>query len=250
MRVAAALVLCLTCLPCAAAGLADGLLLYLPLDESSGPVASDRSATAASASVAGNAAWAPGDGAFGGALYLAGGRDGGISVAHDYGVLPEATIAAWVRVTDPPAPRWDYVLDTRDRDVAEEDGATYLGRDRDARLRYGDFAANADTYPRGQWTHIAIAVDSRASDLYVDGELVDTWDGGDINVGARLTLGNRHTFTDALHGALDDVALWDRKLNALDVLQIARRPVLPPRATPGAGALAAVWASLRAPSGL
>jgi hypothetical protein len=79
--------------------------------------------------------------------------------------------------------------------------------------------------------------------------LVESWDGGDFNVGDRLTLGNRYTFTDALHGALDEVGLWDRKLSALDVRRIASAPVLAPRATGEVGALATVWARLRAPSG-
>jgi len=239
------LILCLSCLPCLGAAIADGLLLYLPLDESNG-VAVDRSNTGATANVAGSAAWAPSDGALGGALDLSGGRNGGVSVAHDFGVLPAATIAAWVRVTDPALPRWDYVFDARDRDVDEEDGATYLGRNRNAELRYGDFAAAADAYPRGQWTHLAIALDSRTTNLYVDGELVESWDGTELNVGTRLTLGNRHTFTDALHGALDDVALWDRRLGALEIREVAGGPVLPPRAAQAPGTLATAWALLRA----
>ncbi len=248
MRIAATMGLALTCLTCLGAAISDGLVLYLPLDESAGAVAADRSATGAVTTVTGSAAWEPDDGVFGGCLYLAEGRDGGIAVAHDFGVLADATIAAWVRVADPVPPRWDYILDTRDRDVAEEDGGSYLGRSRSAELRYGDFAAAADAYARGQWTHLAVALDSRTTNLYVDGELVESWDGAELNVGGRLTIGNRHTFTDALHGALDDVALWDRKLGALDIRRVAGGPVLLARSARPAGQLTTVWARLRQPS--
>ncbi|MBT3267977.1 LamG domain-containing protein [Candidatus Poribacteria bacterium] len=233
------------CASLAHADLLDGLVLYLPLDESAGRAAADLSPTDAASSVAGTATWEPGGGAFGGALDLSGARDGGVATAHDFGTLESATVAAWTRLEDPEPARWDYLFDTRSRDVDVDAGATYLGRNRDAAFRFGDFEAGPDTYPRGVWTHIVLSVDSRKTKLYVDGELVEQWDGSDLNIGDRLTLGNRHTFADALHGALDEVAIWARVLDAAEVRTLTTRAVMTSRAVAPAGKAALVWAAVR-----
>ena len=55
--------------------LRDGLILYLPLDEVDGRAAVDASPTRAESAVTGTASWMPSQGAFGGGLSLAGGRE-------------------------------------------------------------------------------------------------------------------------------------------------------------------------------
>ncbi|MEO2004067.1 MAG: LamG domain-containing protein [Candidatus Poribacteria bacterium] len=225
--------------------LRDGLILYLPLDEVDGRAAVDASPTRADSAVSGTAAWMPSQGAFGGGLSLAGGRDGGIAVAHDFGVLDAVTTAAWMRIEDPQPPRWDYLFDARNRDVDEDDGAPYFGRSRAATIRFGDSEAAADAYPRGVWTHFALTADSREANLYVDGKLVQVWDAPSLNVGDRLVVGNRHTFTDALFGALDEFAMWSRPLSALEIRELTRRRVLPVRSVGAEGKAATAWAALR-----
>jgi hypothetical protein len=241
--IAALLVAC--CLPLAQADLLDGLVLYLPLDESVGGSAADLSPTGAAATVTGAAVWAPDDGAFGGALDLSAARDGGVKVAHDFATLESASVGAWVRLEDPDPARWDYVFDTRSRDVDVDAGATYLGRSRSGALRFGDFEAGADAYPRGVWTHILLAADTRRTKLYIDGVLVEDWESVDLNIGDRLTLGNRHTFADALTGALDEVAIWERALNSMEARALTVGPLAAPRRVSADGRLALAWAALR-----
>lgn len=228
------------------ADLRDGLVLYLPLDEDEGVVAVDASPVGSAASVTGSATWMPAAGAFHGALSLSGGRDGGVAVAHDFGTLDAATIAAWVNIRDPQPARWDYLLDTRSREVDEVDGATFIGRSRGGAIRFGDLEAAADVYPRDVWAQLTITVDSREANLYVDGELVEAWEAASLNIGDRLTIGNRHTFTDALHGALDEVAIWSRPLSAIEIGELTRRPVMQPRWVAATGKAAVAWAALRA----
>ncbi|MEO6035088.1 MAG: LamG-like jellyroll fold domain-containing protein, partial [Verrucomicrobiota bacterium] len=86
------------------------------------------------------------------------------------------------------------------------------------------------TFPKtNAWLHLAVTVNDRQLDLYIDGRLVaaenvpkDLHLGvGGINFG-RSAVEPRHPFgdTDLFHGTIDEVALYGRTLSAAEVRQL------------------------------
>jgi hypothetical protein len=80
----------------------------------------------------------------------------------------------------------------------------------------------------GKWTHLAATYDNRVMRLYVDGELVGELPrGGKVTPGtADLTVGSyapghARAFFE---GILDEVAIWDRPLSAVEIQERAKPP--------------------------
>lgn len=229
-----------------AAALTDGLLLYLSCDEGAGNVLADASPTHAVVSAHGKLAWAQAPG-FGSAVNFQPDEMAHLQVRHDFGTLESVTVAFRCLAEESDAPRSNYFLDTRGEDFGELDGAFYLSRHRDGFLQMVNPTTRlpSDAYPRKTWFHLAVVADANVVRFFVDGKLAAEGDPVSLNIGDRLVLGNRHSRDQALIGMMDEIALWNRKLDAEEILRLKNQPLPVMRRVQGNGKLNVLWAQLK-----
>jgi alpha-L-arabinofuranosidase len=230
------LIALLLSLPPAARAQRPSPAALLPFDEGAGAVAADASGNGNAATLLGAAGWTAGKvGPF--ALALPG-RPG------SYAQVPvpivdttrSFTVAAWVRLDDL---NGYQTFVSEDGDVLS---AFFLQLRADSRqfsftVPYDFFVLpqSGFTPQVGVWYHLAgvYDADARSATLYVDGVLADTvFDvvsfaaTGPTGIGRGKFAGNP---VDFVHGAIDDVRLYQAALGPADVLAIARigDPTLP-----------------------
>ncbi|MEU2956790.1 LamG-like jellyroll fold domain-containing protein [Streptomyces xanthochromogenes] len=141
------------------------------------------------------------------------------------------TVSAWVNVTDL----------GKDQAAVSQSGqhqglalGLYSGRwtlkmpTADAMSGFGWSTATSNVAPiANQWTHLAGVYDATAKTLtlYVNGKAstpttgVALWAARDVLNFGRLKWLDK--YTDAWHGSLDDVRVWDRTLSAVDVTAVS-----------------------------
>lgn len=242
----------------ASAQLFNGLVGYWDFNEGSGLIAHDRSSRGNDATLIQGASWTSA-GRYEGALSLGGGLDAAQVLAPlslPIGNSPR-TIAGWMYVQGETGAY--QALAGYGRPLAGnalpfvlERGASTWG----PRVFELDWAINlaGDTpngIPLNTWTHVATTFDGSTLAVYLNGAL----DGARPNAALATTLtehglllGNAPP-NDGWHGGLwgfiDDVAIWDRALNAGEISSIASNPVAVPEPG-GAAALVLLVSSFSA----
>ncbi|HUF63632.1 MAG TPA: LamG-like jellyroll fold domain-containing protein [Verrucomicrobiales bacterium] len=207
----------------------DNLVAWWPLNESSGSVAGDGSGNGHDGAVSGGATWNPGEGVFGGAIFLDGEAGSAIEVPGSadfrFAAGESWTASLWYRrdgvendqglitkgyhdESRSPTGYWQLQtrLDSFALDSREGEDADPRSRiDSDSGISHGDNA----------WHHFAVVRDSAAGEirLYVDGQVTNhsiTGTGlGDWAMGVNddpLVIGN-HSNRYTL-GWFDDIAVW------------------------------------------
>jgi Concanavalin A-like lectin/glucanases superfamily len=162
--------------------------------------------------------------------------DGGDSIAiPDVAALEpqQLTVEAWVRRLGSPG-SWRYVLAKGAIDCDRSSYGLYTGAGRgiafyvsDAARYWLSPAATPQAVWDGSWHHVAGTYDGRALRLFVDGREV----GASTPAPAAIAYGSaskgvwigtyRGSCDLPFSGDLDDVAVWDRPLNPLDVAAAA-----------------------------
>ncbi|MHC5907923.1 glycoside hydrolase family 127 protein [Streptomyces sp. S6] len=199
-------------------------------DETSGTSAADATGHGRTATLAGGANWTPGH--TGGAVALDG-VDGHVALADDLLAGASAyTVAAWVRLTGRPA-AWTRIFDFGTGVTAN---LFLTPRSDSGTLRFAITAGGAGAEQRidapplatDRWTHVAVSHGAGTAVLYVDG--VEAGRNTAVTVeprhfGSRIRaafLGRSQYADPYLKGALDDVRVYGRALDAGEVAELAR----------------------------
>jgi hypothetical protein len=211
--------------------LADGLVGHWPLDDGSEDIARDRSGNEHHGQITGGS-WIP-DGRFAGALRLASGDS--ITVADFPQAAPSFTVSTWIRLSSEQlalnGDTWVAILSTEEF----ASGGWQLNIDnRLARPRF-DFAywappltgylfVECECVEVDRWIHLAAVVDVEANSvtLYKDGSIGDEETRpADIPPGdSTLYFGRWNSDGRLLTGDLDDVAIWNRALTAVELVAL------------------------------
>ncbi len=206
------------------------LISHLKMDEGNGTTLVDASTFGNSADIIGNPKWVYG--VFGQALKL----DGII----DYAVIPDdatvdlsnaVTLAAWIKPEVGGTQNiikkvdglsgYELFLSSNSPDIV----SVQLNGSTDYKI------SSTTTFPTdGTWMHVAATFDGTVTKLYING----VQEGGTLqgpnsilsnNVG--LGLGSDHNGNDKFIGTLDDVRVYNRALDATEIIGLATAPPAP-----------------------
>jgi hypothetical protein len=225
-----------------AAGLAptslgSGLVAHWSFDETAGPVAADDSGNRRDGAVSG--ATFRSDGRFGGALHFVPGDS--VTVERFPYATPSWTFSAWVRIGEEDVETDDFgtVVST---EVMQEGGWQLQTRGRSSGIYWTfaywigpgplDFAHyECECFELGRWSHATVVLDSERDVLsfYIDGKLAQSSasPGAILPGTSDLFMGKWMGEGRLFSGSLDDVAVYDRALQASEVEELDVRP--PPR---------------------
>ncbi|MFD7996658.1 beta-L-arabinofuranosidase domain-containing protein [Streptomyces mexicanus] len=200
-------------------------------DETSGTTAADATGNGRTAHLAGGASWSA-SGRVGGAVALDG-TDGHVVLAED--LLAGASVyslAAWVRLDGRPG-AWSRIVDIGTGTTANLFLTPLSG---DGTLRFAITAGgagaeqriDADPLPTGRWVHVAVAYGGGTAVLYVDGaeagrNTAVTVEPRHFGNHVRTGFVGRSQYADPyLKGAVDDLRVYGRTLDAQEVAALAR----------------------------
>lgn len=227
----------------------SGLIAFYPFDNPSNPGQDASLSGRDLRSVGADPVYGTTDGFEGGGYSFDGNQRLIAPVNINPGVLPEATVGAWVKTS---------TLDSGLRKIMGSDDGGWdrtIGLDnRNGDFRYSTFVGNGEPLPGGPapvstdaWTFVAATYDQEAGavNLYVDldaasvGEPLTAVSGsGSFSSGLSvLSLGSVHAFDNAEGwvGGMDNVFVFDRVLNVEELREIrdgAAAALLPPVEVP------------------
>lgn len=208
----------------------SGLIGHWPLDESQGDIARDRSGHGHDGMLYGDPAWSPAGGRVGGALVFDG-LDDYIDCGNPaaLNIQDEITLACWIKVAAFTRD-WETIL-------AKGDGSYRLSRSGLGNaIHFGIGGTSAQrldgvtSVADDEWHHVAGVYDGSQAAIYVDGipdAAVPAT--GKINTSPdNLFIGeNSQNRGRYLKGLVDDVRIYDRALDATEVLTLAMSPTGP-----------------------
>jgi len=97
---------------------------------------------------------------------------------------------------------------------------------------FANFAIDATsvaTVADGAWHHVAMVVDASGGKIFLDGNVVGsgTWPSTPSapNNSEPLQIGRYHNYAQRFHGALDEIAVWNRALAASEIQSFKNRPL-------------------------
>jgi hypothetical protein len=212
--------------------LADGLVAHWTFDETGGTTLADHSGNRRDGVVSGATFGA--DGRFGGSLHFQPGDS--VTVQRFPYASASWTFSAWVRIGEEDVETDDFgtVVST---EVMQQGGWQLQTRGRSLGI-YWTFAYFLETggyahfdcrcFELGRWSHVTVVVDARENLLsfYVDGKLAESSPSpgpilpGTSDLFMGVWLGAGRLFS----GSIDDVAIYDRALQAAEVAELDARP--------------------------
>ncbi len=216
--------LALICSPYVSADLAEGLVLYMPLDEGNGNEAKDLSENGFTGALKGGAKWV--EGKFGEALEFNVSADFVELVDNDaFHIEDEITQAAWIKLNRLPGAH-AIIFGTRGGGGARHIGFGY-GMNPGNGIKvwtngagggFKDINDNATKLQPGTWYYLAYTHTSDNNGkvkIYVDGEVTLDNDSGNpvapAGVTSRVQIGT--WAGEAWPGVVDEVRLWNRALS-------------------------------------
>ena len=192
-------------------------------DDGSGTTADDAGTADVDGTVAGGAAWEA-SGRVGGALSFDGSNDYVQIGASSLAAADGWTAALWVRRASDrsstalfglPAARGQAVIKLEQHDKTHQVGVTIFGT--------GDYTFNY-TAPIGSWVHLTFVGDNNGVTLYAGGASVGTLNQSIAlplhRIGALATGTLALSGLDYMHGALDDVRVYNTAFLAVQVKQL------------------------------
>lgn len=231
---------------------ADGLELYMAFDEGSGKEAKDLSGNGNDGELMGDAQWTA-DGQFGGGLSL--------QAIPDFVEVPDSdsldleeslTLAIWAKIDGLPdgscalfmKPTTYMLHTTTGGDGIKMDPLIFIGGS------YGSWPTPANaTATMGEWHHFAATYDGTEYGLYIDGELIDSYeraDGGAIDQDDNVLAIGRDNRPDCSQRnspcIIDEATIWSRALSEAEVKELMQGNFL---AVEPVGKLATCWSSVK-----
>lgn len=221
----------------AVTGPISGLVLRLPLDESSGTTVSDASGTGNNGTLNGNPVWSPSAGKIAGALALDG--TGDRVTIPDSATLDGSTqlsVSCWVYLTDTTA---RALVVKRTSLNVNESYTVSIAAGGKPQMDVGKYVAASTNRLTGTtaltlnaWHHVAFVFDGTlaATDkriqLYIDG-FSDKFQPTTVasvprNAASVLRVGGYDTDPSAFNGMLDEVRIYNRALTVPEVLDLSQ----------------------------
>jgi hypothetical protein len=215
--------------------LGNGLVAHWTFDDTDGTIVADDSGNRRDGTVSG--ATFGSDGRFDGALHF---RQGDSVIVERFPYATENwTFSAWLRIGEEDVETDDFgtVIST---EVMQEGGWQLQTRGRSSGIYWtfaywlgsGGYAHHdCQCFELGRWSHVTVVVEAAQNLLafYVDGRLAESnTSPGPILPGTSdlfmgIWMGTGRLFS----GSIDDVAIYDRALQAAEVAELDERP--PPR---------------------
>lgn len=202
------------------------LLAYYPLDESTGTLASDGSASAFNGTVSGGATW--GTGKLNNALSFDG-VDDTVTVPHNssLNITGDMTISAWVKPTSL-GPFTSGSANVVSKRTTTAHAPFHLRMKDNGQMRFEGFSVSSAGYvgvnaatniDTSRYYHITGVRSSSQVKIYIDGVLSNStaWSGvADTNTEAMLIGGATSQFS-AFPGNIDEVKIYNRALTDAEV---------------------------------
>lgn len=198
-----------------------GMLAGWSFDEGQGSTAFDESGNGWDGTILGGATWVPG--AHGTAISLDGVDDFVDTQAFVLSGRSAFTLSAWIRPQSPGS----------QVGIVGQNDAIEFGFDTPVNLKLstlnGGAVIRSYPYPSGEWHHVAATGDGSRLILYLDGAAVDstadpTSDYGSSSYPVRIGGDVFDPVGGFLHGALDDVLIFDSALPASTIAFLANPP--------------------------
>lgn len=240
------------------ADLANGLVLYMPLDEGTGKVTKDTSTNKFEGELRGNAEWV--DGKFGKALKFGTSGDF-VSIPDDeaFHISDAITQAAWINLDRLPSAH-AIIFGTRNDGAPNRKIGFGYGMDEFNNIKVwtnnasGGFLDIDDTTTKlepGQWYYLACTYQTDNDglvEIYVDGELTHSQKSNNpVNPsGAPVEVTIGTWTTEAWPGIVDEVRLWNRILTAAEIKDSMNKGADQFVAVRPAGKLATSWGEIKA----
>jgi hypothetical protein len=219
--------------------LASGLVAHWTFDETAGLVVADDSGNRRDGLVSGAAFTS--DGRFGGALHFAPGDS--VTVERFPYATPSWTFSAWLRIAGDDVETDDFgtVIST---EIMGEGGWQLQTRGRSSGIYWtfaywvgpgaGDYAHyECVCFEQGRWSHATVVVDAGLGErsFYVDGRLAQSSPSSSAILpgSSDLFMGKWQGEQRWFSGSIDDVAIYDRALQASEVAELDERPPPPPK---------------------
>ncbi|MHC4646216.1 MAG: LamG-like jellyroll fold domain-containing protein [Planctomycetota bacterium] len=205
----------------------NGLVGWWNLDENAGSTANDSSAYANHGSISGSYSWVAGHDDVNSAVQFANGK---VFVPDALQLKPSAQVSAsaWVYYSGDPGDSARVVVKGKDNYEAYcieigENTVTYYVGDVNGKRYFAD--GNEHDIWGDEWVHLAGTYDGSIVKCYVNGQVVGTEQADSIPLSqdpCGLGIGNRSDADDQpLHGAVDDVRVYDRALSAAEIAWLA-----------------------------
>lgn len=195
----------------------QGLQMWLPMDETAGEIAHDASGNEKHGSLINTPVWTS-SGKYGGAISFARQNKQYMELSSGMTLPEDFTIGFWIYFPET-ATNADVIFSDSG---SRQDINFYEGK---LRLFAGDDMVVANTpVSTGVWTHFAITRSAEQLKLYMNGQLdaEGSWNGvfSPKAVGKSLSSGY-------LHGALDDLAIYNRALSHKEIQMLSSGIVTP-----------------------
>lgn len=220
-------------------GTEDGLVGLWRLDEGAGAVTADATPAARTATLVNTPQWIASTAPIvlspvaANALTFDG-ATGYVQVPHheDLNAYP-LTVTGWFRTTNAVSPAQGIVSKYADGSGNGWSLFVANGRLRGFYYRtFANFAMDATSVASvadGAWHHVAMVVDASGGKIFLDGNVVGTgaWPSTPAapNNSEPFQIGRYHNYAQRFHGALDEIAIWNRALAAGEIQSLKNRPL-------------------------
>lgn len=214
----------------------QGLQLHIPFDEGDGTEIKSEGTLTTTVKPAGKVDWQPG-GKFGKSLKLSNGNTFTVAKAGDFQSTDSFTCATWVRIGNPSASvailaKMDVPNNFRGWDLWQQGRSLGIHMIDQWSGNAMKILTEAQVLPPKKWAHVAVTYDGSAKPegirLYVNGKQMSTRietntlkPGANIRNDEPLKIGQRSNSAVFENGSVQDVRLYNRKLNSSDISLLA-----------------------------
>ncbi|MBD3183291.1 hypothetical protein GF312_13425 [Candidatus Poribacteria bacterium] len=136
----------------------------------------------------------------------------------------EVTMCAWVYPTVGSAAAWQGIMAKRTGNYSY--GINFITNQFQVYTSGGSGIAIFNyNLPSDEWVHVAGVMSADPTELYINGELFDTWGagGGVIEAANELRIGASGTIGEVFNGIIDDVGIFNVALSENDINDIYNR---------------------------
>jgi len=216
----------------------DGLLSLWHFDEGSLTTSADATPAARTATLNGNAAWAASAAPLALTMIATNclrfdGVSGYVQVPHNTNLNAyPLTAMGWFRTTNTVS--FVQGIVSKYADASGNGWSLFVqnGKLRGFFYRPGFLqaidATSVATVADGGWHHAALTVDAAGGKLWLDGSVVGTgsWASpGPPTNSDPVQIGRYHNYAERFHGALDEIAVWNRALTTNEIQTLKNRPL-------------------------
>ena len=194
----------------------DGLFAWWKLDQSGATKALDSSGNGRDGVISGSPTW--GAGSSGAALHLDGVNDKVTFTIPEPTTFPAYTVALWVKSNQLATTNYASVFNNNS---SGSDFQLDTNGGNPGNYQYRGSSTQTMGKVTTGWQHLAVSFDGSTTQLYLNGKQVRSFSGVTGNVFGQLQLGVNRNGQLFFAGMVDEMMVWDRSLNAVDISVLA-----------------------------